>query len=245
MAIPAKLEELILDGKARFETFQCAFTELNIIPVESKEFIVVTGIEFSAANRCRYVDSGENVATIQRIELFDGNSYNHFFAKMGGEVQSSTVRAELQHQWNDLYCVFHNDLGIAVTVPKNTTLDWDTNFSVLDGSNGNAARKVVNQGTNPYVATPQTVLSRTRGFSAGTDNVPFNRKPNAANYSSSFNGGSIPGGSTNQFQITSEDGQVYYGVQLNYNPLSVDEMRLGWYCSIKYVRVFETGTNVR
>jgi hypothetical protein len=244
MAIPAKLEELILDGKARFETYQCAFTEANVIPVQSKEFIVVTGMLMQAAFGCRYSSVGLK-STVQRIELFDGNSYNHFFAKQGGKTAQTQDDVENHVHFSDLYCVFHSDLGVMVTVPESEAVDWSGNFQSLDGSNGDAARKVVNQGTNPYNANPMQVLGRTRGFSAGTDNVPFNRKPNANNYSSSFNGGPVAGGSTNQFNFTSADERVTYNNTADYPAVGPSEYRQGWYLSVHYVRVFETGTNIR
>jgi len=244
MAIPAKLEELILEGKARFETYQCAYTEANVIPVESKEFIVITSFTFLPANFVAYV-AGSERATIQRIEFFSGNTYNHFIYKTGGQGAATDVDQEPFNQETDLYMVHHNDVGIMVTVPKLTNRDWSANFEVLDGSNGNAARKVVNQGTNPYTATPQTVLGRTRGFSAGTDNVPFNRKPNAQDYSGSFNGGPVPGGSTNQFNFTAEDNVVYYRNTKSYAALTPEALRQGWYLNVQYVRVFNSGTNVR
>ena len=247
MAIPAKLEELILDGKARFETFQCAFTDFSVIPVESKEFIVITGFNFQAPPSVFYTDPNLNVATVNRIEFFDGNNYNHFFSKMGGQSAPTQVDVEQIHNFNDLYLVYKKDCGIAVTIPKQDVVNWSAAgyLQTLDGSNGNAAAKVVNQGTNPYTTTPQTSLARTRGFSAGTDNVPFNRKPNAQNYSSSFNGGPVPGGSTNQFNFTSEENMHFYNTVSNYDAIGPQRLRLGFYLSVHYVRVFETGTNVR
>ena len=244
MAIPAKLEELILEGKARFETYQCAFTEANVIPVQSKEFIVVTGMLMQPAFGCRYSTVGLK-STVHRIELFDGNSYNHFFAKQGGKTAQTQDDVENHVNFSDLYCVFHSDLGIMVTVPESTPVDWSANFESLDGSNGDAARKVVNQGTNPYNANPMQILGRTRGFSAGTDNVPFNRKPNAQNYSSSFNGGPVPGGSTNQFNFTSADERITYNNAADYPDVGPAEYRQGWYLSVNYIRVFESGTNIR
>lgn len=244
MAIPAKLEELILDGKARFETYQAAYTEMNVIPVDSKEFIVITGYSFTPANRANYSVAGQLISTIQRIEFFDGNNYNHFIHKMGGGTGSGDNNTYDFHNEESLYCVYHSDVGVTVTVPAYTDLNWQINLQLLDGSNGNAARKVVNQGTNPYTATNQNVLGRTRGFSAGTDNVPFNRKPNAENYSSSFNGGPLPGGSTNQFNFTSNADVIYYNTT-NYTAVDPADMRLGWYLNVQFVRVFDTGTNVR
>lgn len=247
MAIPAKLEEMILDGKARFETFQCAFTDFNVIPVESKEYIVITGFNFQAPAAVYYTDPATFVATVNRIEFFDGTNYNHFFSKMGGQSGVTQGVSQVANFFENLYLVYKKDCGVAVTIPKQDDVNWDAAGyqQVLDGSNGNAAAKVVNQGTNPYTATPQTSLARTRGFSAGTDNVPFNRKPNAANYSSSFNGGPVPGGSTNQFNFTSEENMHYYNGFTNYATVGPQELRLGYYLSVHYVRVFETGTNVR
>lgn len=248
MAIPAKLEELILEGKARFETYQAGFTEFNVIPVQSKEFVVITGFNFSPANRCRYVDSLpeiSGISTIQRIEFFDGNNYNHFVAKMGGAVGDTSNTIEEHYDMDDLYCVYHNDVGIMVTVPIAGPVNLNGFNDTIDGSNGNSARKVINQGTNPYLTTAQTVQYATESASPGTFNIPSNVKVNGPNYSNNLTGGPYAGQETNQFQFTSEPGRVVYNLANNYVALSPEDFRFNWYLNVQYVRVFNSGTNVR
>ncbi len=250
MAIPAKLEELILEGKARFETYQAGFTEFNVIPVQSKEFVVITGFTFQPASNVRYIEgpaSGSRIATIQRIEFFDGNNYSHHIAKMTGDQGDTETRDLNELQERNLYNVFHNDIGIMVTVPIETAVDLNGFTDTIDGSNGNSARKVINQGTNPYLTTAQTVQYATESGSAGTFNVPGNRGINNPNYTNSMTAGPHGVGSqeTNQFQFTSEPNRVIYGGLPNYISVSPADYRKNWYLNVQYVRVFNSGTNVR
>ena len=47
-----KLEELIWEGKARYETRAFAIQQYNLIDVPADEFIVITGYDFQPANIC-------------------------------------------------------------------------------------------------------------------------------------------------------------------------------------------------
>lgn len=249
MAIPAKLEELILEGKARFETYQAGFTEFNVIPVQSKEFIVITGFQFQPAALCRYVDTAEtnSRSTIQRIEFFDGNNYNHFIAKMGGSQADQNAASPNHFDYENLYCVFHNDIGVMVTVPIFGPINLQPFVDTIDGSAGNSARKVINQGTNPYLTTAQTVQYATESGSAGTFNIPGNKGINDPNYTNSMTAGPHGVGSqeTNQFQFTAEPGRVTYCPNTTYTQLRPEDFRISWYLNVQYVRVFNSGTNVR
>ncbi len=245
MAIPAKLEELILEGKARFETYQAGFTEFNVIPVQSKEYVVITGFQFQPANVYRYSDDTIQRTTIQRVEFFDGNNYNHFIAKMGGTNGTNEPASQNSFDYENLYCVFHNDIGLMVTVPLRDNVDLSGFRDTIDGSNGNSARKIVNQGTNPYLTTPQSVQYATEGGSAGTLNIPANVKVNGPNYTNNLTGGPYAGQETNQFQFTSEFRPVFYNTLGNYNNVGPKEFQLNWYLNVQYVRVFNSGTNVR
>lgn len=245
MAIPAKLEELILEGKARFETYQAGFTEFNVIPVQSKEFIVITGFTFLPASTAKY--AAVSVATIQRIEFYDGNNYSHHIAKMTGGTAGTEIRDLNELVQSDLYSVFHNDVGIMVTVPIYQTLSLNGFNDTLNGNNGNTARKVINQGTNPYLTTPQNVQYATESGSAGTFNIPGNKGVSDPNYTNSMTNGPHGVGSqeTNQFQFTSHPGKVYYGVPTDYSAITPIALRSNWYLNVQYVRVFNSGTNVR
>tara|TARA_R100000951_G_scaffold116477_2_gene128520 strand:+ start:1809 stop:2546 length:738 start_codon:yes stop_codon:yes gene_type:complete len=245
MAIPAKLEELILEGKARFETYQAGFTEFNVIPVQSKEFVVITGFTFLPAPTCYYNDTTA-LATIQRIEFFDGNNYSHHIAKMTGSNTTTEPRDLNELIQSGLYLVFHNDVGVMVTVPIDENVDLSPFRDTIDGSNGNTARKVINQGTNPYLTAAQSVQYGTESGSAGTFNIPGNRGINDPNYTNSMTAGPHGVGSqeTNQFQFTAEPGPVTYGATV-YSQITPTLYRRNWYLNIQYVRVFNSGTNVR
>jgi hypothetical protein len=242
MAIPAKLEELILEGKARFETYQAGFTEFNVIPVQSNEFVVITGFTFNPASSAVYNEATE--ATIQRIEFFDGNNYAHHIAKMNGSTNATETIDLNELVQSNLYHVFHNDIGIMVTVPIYGPIDLNPFTDTIDGSNGNSARKVINQGTNPYLTTAQSVQYQTESASAGTLNIPANVKVNGPNYTNNMTGGPHAGQQTNQFQFTTEPNKVYYG-NPNYSFLRPRDLRENWYLNVQYVRVFNSGSNVR
>ena len=246
MAIPAKLEELILEGKARFETYQAGFTEFNVIPVQRKEFVVITGFTFHPASIVRYSNETQR-ATIQRIEFFDGNNYSHHIAKMTGGTSDVEARDLNELVQSNLYSVFHNDIGVMVTVPIAENVNLTAFRDTIDGSNGNSARKVINQGTNPYLTAAQSVQYGTESGSAGTFNIPGNRGINDPNYTNSMTAGPHGVGSqeTNQFQFTSEDDAVFYNTVNNYDTVGPDEYRKNWYLNVQYVRVFNAGTNVR
>jgi hypothetical protein len=244
--IPSGLENMILDGKARFETYQAGFTEFNVIPVENKEFIVVTGYSMTPANRAHYTEPGlVTRSTIQRIEFFDGDRYNHFIHKMGGGANVTDNFTYDYHTQHNLYMVFHNDVGVMVSVPTNEGIDLSGFRADLDGSNGNSAARVIQQGTNPYLTTPQSVQYATEGASVGTANIPSNRSINSDDYSNSMNGGPFTGQTTNQFQFTTEDGPVYYNNVANYNAVDPDDMRVNWYLNVQYVRVYTQGLDIR
>ena len=148
---------------------------------------------------------------------------------------------------DNLYCVYHNDVGIMVTVPIASPINLNAFNDTIDGSNGNSARKVINQGTNPYLTTAQTVQYATESGSPGTFNVPGNRAVNDPNYTNAMTGGPYGIGSqeTNQFQFTSEPGRVVYNLANSYAALNPEDFRFNWYLNVQYVRVFNSGTNVR
>jgi hypothetical protein len=100
--IPVQLEKKILAGKAAFETYQAAFTEYNVIPVRSKEYIVILGYTFQPAGTANYrreVDGlgvpGQNKVP-QKIEFFDGQRYNHFIHRME-EVGTNPANLDLHN----------------------------------------------------------------------------------------------------------------------------------------------------
>ena len=247
MAIPQGLENLILDGKARFETFQTGFTEFNVIPVQNKEFIVITGFTFHPASVARYMDQAVTTqkATIQRIEFFDGENYSHHIAKMTG-AQTSTEQRDLNElQEQNLYLVFHSDVGVMITVPQFGPLNINAFRDTITGANGNSASKVINQGTNPYLTTAQEVQYQTEGGSAGTLNIPMNNRVNGPNYSNSLSGGPYVGQETNQFQFTSEPTTVIYGGESSYSAVDPEDYRKNYYLNVQFVRVYHEGLDVR
>tara|TARA_R100001086_G_scaffold35208_1_gene15943 strand:+ start:119 stop:862 length:744 start_codon:yes stop_codon:yes gene_type:complete len=247
MAIPSGLENLILQGKARFETYQTGLTEFNVIPVRAKEHIVITGFTFHPAAVVRYMDQSVTTqkATIQRIEFFDGENYSHFITKMtGGQADTEQRDLNETHQHN-LYLVFHSDVGIMISVPQFGPVDLNAFRDTITGANGNSAAKVINQGTNPYLTTPQEIQYLTEGGSPGTQNIPMNKFVNGPNYSDSLSAGPYTNQETNQFQFTSEPTTCIYGGASSYSAIDPEDYRKNFYLNVQYVRVYEEGLDIR
>jgi hypothetical protein len=127
----SKLEELIWNGSARYETRAFSIQQYNLIEVPADEFIIITGYDFQPANVVN--DAGGGAANgyqgLQRIEIISGGSYNSFFHKMSGQTRfiAGTNTSDIQssakpfHSVRDLYIACKKDIGIQLSVAPDMT----------------------------------------------------------------------------------------------------------------------------
>lgn len=251
--IPTELEKLILSGKASFETYQIGFTEFNVIPVQSKEFIVVIGYDFQAANDVRKDGDTAGIKVLQKIEFYDGFRYNHFVHKMMDISGSSAILQDQRMVSNDgLYMIFKRDVGISITIPYETNYDWTPYIDTLDGAVArptipNSAQQIVNEGVNDYITNPISALVGTELRTPETSSIPLNRSIEGGTYSDQYTNGPYNlGFDNNQFNFSPETRPRFYSGQDNYEAVTISDMNKGFFLNVKYVRVFEEAdTNIR
>jgi hypothetical protein len=256
--IPVELEKKILSGNASFETYQSGFTEYNVIPVRSKEYIVILGYNFQPAGTANYrrdvggtIGIPGQVKVPQKIEFFDGQRYNHFIHRME-EVGTNASNLDLHNvTQGGLYMVYKRDCGIAVTVPLYENYDWSGLTSVWRSGITNvpdSGQEIIFKGTNNYgntTATGFTLLAKTEGATGATNNTPTNRFFNSDRYSENFEAGPIAG-ETNQFNFNTEPGPVTYNANATYASNTPADWNNAWYLNVQYVRVFqEADENLR
>lgn len=133
----AKLEELIWNGQARYETRAFAIQHYNLIEVPADEFIIITGYDFQPANIvCDLPGANNGYQGLQRIEFISGGSYNAFFHKMSGQTDfiPNVTSRELEssskpfHTIRDLYIACKKDIGIQLSVADDMTGQNSGNF---------------------------------------------------------------------------------------------------------------------
>jgi hypothetical protein len=226
-----KLEELIWEGKARYETRAFAIQHYNLINVPADEFIVVTGYDFQPAN---VVNDNVGAATmyqgLHRIEFISGGTYNAYFHKMSGQsdfipnVTTQELRSSQLpfHQIRDLYIVCKKDIGIQLSVAPDLT---GQNSGAFDTS---LARQVFN-GATSNVQEFQT-------YSALPGNVSV---LNNSVYSNAYASGAVEGasGTNYTFRDTTPTQHQYNrsGTNLYTREQGVRTM---WTMVVHFVRVF-------
>lgn len=251
--IPVKLEELILSGNATFETYQIGLTEFNVIPVKEKEFIVIIGYDFQAANDVRSSGDTSGRKVPQKIEFFDGFRYNHFIHKMMDITGSSAILQDQRMVSNEgLYMIFKRDVGVSITMPYETEYDWSTLVDTLDGGVGrptvpNTAKNIIFEGTNDYQTNPISSLVGTEMKLPQTSSIPLNRSVKGTKYSNQYTNGPYNlNFDNNQFNFSPEFNPRYYIGKDSYASVTADDMNKGFFLNVKYVRVFqEADENIR
>lgn len=251
--IPVKLEELILSGNATFETYQIGFTEFNVIPVKEKEFIVIIGYDFQAANDCRLDSDTSGRKVPQKIEFFDGFRYNHFVHKMMDITGSSSILQDQRMVRNEgLYMIFKRDVGVSITVPVIENYNWSSYVDTLDGGvtrpgTPNTAKNIIFEGTNQYQTNPISALVGTEMVTKETSSVPLNRTVKGSKYSDQYTNGPYNlNFDNNQFNFSPETRALVYSGRNSYDVVSPDDMNKGFFLNVKYVRVFqEADENIR
>jgi hypothetical protein len=132
----SKLEELIWNGSARYETRAFAIQHYNLIEVPADEFIIITGYDFQPANIVQDIAGiSEGYQGLQRIEFISGGSYNSFFHKISGpsrfDAGTNSTRDTASkpfHSIRDLYIACKKDIGIQLSIASDMTGQNSGNF---------------------------------------------------------------------------------------------------------------------
>jgi hypothetical protein len=226
-----KLEELIWEGKARYETRAFAIQQYNLIDVPADEFIVVTGYDFQPANVVSDDGTANNAYQgLQRIEIISGGTYNAYYHKMSGQtnyvpnVTTNELRTSQKpfHQIRGLYIVCKKDIGIQLSVAPDMT---GQNSGAFDTS---LARQVFN-GATSNIQEFQTYSALPGNVSALNNSV----------YSNAYASGAVDGASGTNFTFrdTTATQHVYNrtGTDLYSRDQGVGCM---WTLVVHFVRVF-------
>lgn len=226
-----KLEELIWEGKARYETRAFAIQQYNLIDVPADEFLIITGYDFQPANVVNNVGgAANNFQGLQRIEILSGGTYNAYFHKMSGpSLRRANVNASEEnnaqkpfHQIRGLYIVCKKDIGIQLSIAPDMT---GQNSGAFDTS---LARQVFN-GATSNVQEYQT-------YSALPGNVSI---LNNSVYSNAYASGAVAGASGTNFTFRDNSpNQHHYnrvGTDLYTRTEGVNNM---WTLVVHFVRVF-------
>ena len=227
----SKLEELIWNGQARYETRAFAIQQYNLIEVPADEFIIITGYDFQPANVCN--DGGTSAADmyqgLHRIEVISGGSYNSFFHKMSGQsdfipnVTTQELRSSQLpfHSIRDLYIACKKDIGIQLSVAPDMTGQNSGNFDT---------------GLAPQVFKGSTALMQEyQSYSALPGNVSA---LNNSVYSEGYNSGAVANAAGTNFTFRdTTPGQHIYN-RAGQNLYSREQgVRTMWTLVVHFVRV--------
>jgi hypothetical protein len=95
-SIPAQIEQDIISGRARYQTFQTGNGGQSVLPVSPNSYIVIFGYDFSPAGGGLYDTTGANLNSIeltpaslrffqtQQISFYTGNDYFPFIHHVNG-----------------------------------------------------------------------------------------------------------------------------------------------------------------
>lgn len=229
--IPAKLEELILNNQARFETRVFGLQQYSLLPCPDNCKIVIIGYDFQPANVVNDTENGGiNTAYqgLQRVSFYDGSRYDHFLHKMSGQslfintAQSDRARQGERpfHKVDGLYMIYNKDIGVEVSIaPEITVFPAGLNLALVPqlfpqnlsfGSDFNQYQDALANFGGSLNATPQYSQAYTVP-PVNPDFVDFN-----------FEDGTGP------HRYNSTGSNVY----------SKDEIANAWYLLVKYVVIF-------
>lgn len=225
-----KLEELIWEGKARYETRAFAIQHYNLIDVPADEFIVITGYDFQPAqvvSNTTGITAGQQ--GLQRIEIISGGAYNAYFHKLSGPSRydpgSNSNRETPQrpfHSVRDLYIVCKKDIGIQMSVAPDMT---GQNAGAFDSS---LARQVFNGATSQALDY--------QSYSALPGNVSA---LNNSVYSNGYAAGAVEGASGTNFTFRDTTPAIH---RYNYTGTDLYSSTEGqanmWTLVVHFVRVF-------
>jgi len=228
--IPVKLEELILNNQARFETRAFGLQQYSLLPCPESCKIVIIGYDFQPANIVNDVEDGGTGTAyqgLQRVSFFDGSRYDHFLHKMSGQNAFNNSLPDRTRQGNKpfhrvdgLYMIYDKDIGVEVSMaPEITVFPSAINLNII-----------------PQIF-PQNL-------SFGSD---FNQYQDAsANFGGSLNGTpqysqayAVPPVNPDFVDFNFEDGTGPHRYNSNgSNVYNKEEMANAWYLLVKYVVIF-------
>lgn len=228
--IPAKLEELILNNQARFETRVFGLQQYSLLPCPDNCKIVIIGYDFQPANVVNDTENGGQTTAyqgVQRLSFYDGSRYDHFLHKMSGQSlfdkASGLNRAQQGtrpfHKVNGLYMIYNKNIGIEVAMsPAMQVFPATLNLALV---------------SQLY---PQN-LSNGQDFNEYTDGGNFGGSLNATpEYSQAY---SAPVTPPDFVDLNFEDTSGPHRYNLTGSNLySKDEFANAWFLLVKYVVIF-------
>lgn len=227
--IPAKLEELILNNQARFETRVFGLQQYSLLPCPNDCKIVIIGYDFQPANVVNDTeDGGVNTSYqgLQRVSFFDGSRYDHFLHKMSGQssyIQNFTDRARQGnrpfHKVDGLYMIYNKDIGVEVSMaPEMQVFPAALNLALV---------------SQLY---PQN-LSSGQDFNEYTDAGNFGGSLNATpQYSQAYSAPVTPPDFVD-FNFEDSAGPHRYNINGS-NVYTKEEIANAWFLLVKYVVIF-------
>lgn len=227
--IPAKLEELILNNQARFETRVFGLQQYSLLPCPDNCKIVVIGYDFQPANVVNDTENGGTATAylgLQRISFFDGSRYDHFLHKMSGPESTifggsggNSRGSRPFHSVDGLYMIYNKDIGVEVSMaPQMQVFPASLNLALVSQ------------------LFPQN-LSSGQDFNEYTDAGNFGGSLNATpEYFQAYSAPVTPPDFVN-FNFEDSSGPHRYNT-LGSNIYTKQDMANAWYLLVKYVVIF-------
>ena len=224
-----KLESLIWEGKARYETRAFAIQAYNLIEVPANEFIIITGYDFQPAQIViDTVDANEGYQGLHRIEFLSAGNYNAYYHKMSGNTvflaQNATAEQRVSqkpfHHINGLYMVCKKDIGIALSVMPDIT-----------ALNPGAFNTPLTNNLFNQLGNQQGDFQQYAGLPGG------NSALNNSNYSEAYAAGRIDGLQSNNFTFR-DNAPIHRYKRFGTDVYTKEETNM-WTLVVHFVRIFE------
>lgn len=232
--ISPKLEELIWNGQARYESRAFAIQTYNLLPVPDNEFLIITGYDFQPAQIVLDTANAQDAYQgLHRIEILSGGNYNSYFHKMSGNSvftsQNATAEQRVSekpfHSVRELYMVCKKDIGICLSVMPDITA---LNPAPFDQS---LTRNLFNQ-----QSTLLNDFQQYLGFPNGVSSL--NNSP----YSQAYGSGPVNNLDGTFFSFR-DNATIHRYKRFPSDLYAKDEMNL-WTLVVHFVRVFNNPDNI-
>lgn len=228
--IPVKLEKLILNNQARFETRVFGLQQYSLLPCPDDCKIVIIGYDFQPANVVNDTLGGGFATSyqgLQRVSFFDGSRYDHFLHKMSGTSVYQAINPDSRsrqgtrpfHKVDGLYMIYNKDVGVEVGMaPEMQVFPAALNLALVSQ------------------LFPQN-LSFGQDFNDYTDGGNFGGSLNATpQYSQAYSAPVTPPDFVD-FNFEDTSGPHRYNAS-GINVYNKNEMANAWYLLVKYVVIF-------